>query len=50
LRRARKWAISSSTIWSVYAPPANHNYTDLSLQPRFTRKYDPLSRAAVLLV
>jgi hypothetical protein len=41
LRRARKRAISSSTIWRVYAPPANHNYTDLSLRLRFTRKYDP---------
>jgi hypothetical protein len=40
LRRARKRSISSSTIWRAYAPPANHNYTDLSLRLRFTRKYD----------
>jgi hypothetical protein len=41
LQRARKRSILSSTIWLVYAPPANHNYTDLSLRLRFTRKYDP---------
>jgi hypothetical protein len=41
LRRARKRSISRSRIWRVYAPPANHNYTDLSLRLRFTRKYDP---------
>jgi hypothetical protein len=41
LRRARKRAISRSTIWRVHAPPANHNYTDLSLRLRFTRTYDP---------
>jgi hypothetical protein len=41
LRRTRKQAISSSTIWRVYAPPVNHNYTDLSLPLWFTRKYDP---------
>jgi hypothetical protein len=41
LRRARKWAISRSKIWRVHAPPTNHNYTDLSLRLRFTRKYDP---------
>jgi hypothetical protein len=41
LRWARKRSISSSTIWRVYAPLANHNYTDLSLRLRFTRKYDP---------
>jgi hypothetical protein len=41
LRWARKWSISSSTVWHVYAPPVNHNYTDLSLRLRFTRKYDP---------
>jgi hypothetical protein len=41
LRRARKRAIAISKIWRVHAPPANHNYTDLSLRLRFTRKYDP---------
>jgi hypothetical protein len=41
LRRARKRAISRSMIWHVHAPPANHNYTDLSLQFQFTRTYDP---------
>jgi hypothetical protein len=41
LRRARKRSISSSTIRRVYAPPVNHNYTDLSLRLRFTKKYDP---------
>jgi hypothetical protein len=41
LRRARKRSISRSRIWRVYAPLANHNYTDLSLRLRFTRKYDP---------
>jgi hypothetical protein len=41
LRRARKRAIARSKIWRVHAPPVNHNYTDLSLRPRFTRKYDP---------
>jgi hypothetical protein len=41
LRRVRKRSISSSTIWRVYATPKNHNYTDLSLRLRFTRKYDP---------
>jgi hypothetical protein len=41
LRQARKRSISKSTIWRVYAPPVNHNYTDLSLRLRFTRKYDP---------
>jgi hypothetical protein len=41
LRRARKRAISRSMIWRVHAPPANHNYTDLSLQFQFTRTYDP---------
>jgi hypothetical protein len=41
LRRARKRAIARSKIWRVYAPPANHNYTDLSLRLRFTKKYDP---------
>jgi hypothetical protein len=40
LRRARKRAISKSKIWRVHAPPENHNYTDLSLRLRFTRKYD----------
>jgi hypothetical protein len=41
LRRARKWSISRSTIWRVYAPAANYNYTVLSLRLRFTRKYHP---------
>jgi hypothetical protein len=41
LRRARKRSISRSKIWFVYAPPANHNYTDLSLRLWFTRTYDP---------
>jgi hypothetical protein len=41
LRRARKRSISRSRIWRVYAPPVNHNYTDLSLRLWFTRKYDP---------
>jgi hypothetical protein len=41
LRRARKQAIARSKIWCVHALPANHNYTDLSLRLRFTRKYDP---------
>jgi hypothetical protein len=36
----RKRAIARSKIWRVHAPPANHNYTDLSLRLRFTRKYD----------
>jgi hypothetical protein len=40
LQRARKRAISKSKIWHVHAPLANHNYTDLSLRLRFTRKYD----------
>jgi hypothetical protein len=40
LRRARKQPISKSKIWRVHAPPVNHNYTDLSLRLRFTRKYD----------
>jgi hypothetical protein len=44
LRRARKRAISRSTIWRVHAPPANHNYTDLSLRLRFTRTYDPYQK------
>jgi hypothetical protein len=29
LQRARKQSISRSKIWRVYAPPVNHNYTDL---------------------
>jgi hypothetical protein len=41
LRQARKRSISRSTIWRLYAPPANHNYTDISLRLWFTRKYDP---------
>jgi hypothetical protein len=41
LRQARKWSISRSRIWLVHAPPANHNYTNLSLRLRFTRTYDP---------
>jgi hypothetical protein len=41
LRRARKRSISRSMIWHVHAPPANHNYTDLSLRLWFTRTYDP---------
>jgi hypothetical protein len=41
LRWARKRAISRYTIWCVHAPPANHNYTDLSLRLWFTRTYDP---------
>jgi hypothetical protein len=41
LRRASKRSISRSRIWLVHAPPANHNYTDLSLRLWFTRKYDP---------
>jgi hypothetical protein len=41
LQRARKRYISRSRIWLVHAPPANHNYTDLSLRLRFTRTYDP---------
>jgi hypothetical protein len=41
LRRASKRSISRSRIWLVYAPPTNHNYTDLSLRLRFTRTYDP---------
>jgi hypothetical protein len=41
LRRARKRSISRSTIWRVHVPPANHNYTDLSLRLRFTKTYDP---------
>jgi hypothetical protein len=41
LRRARKRSISRSTIWRVYAPPVNHNYTDLSLRLWLTKKYDP---------
>jgi hypothetical protein len=40
LRRARKRSISRSPIWRIYAPPANHNYTDLSLRLRLTKKYD----------
>jgi hypothetical protein len=40
LQRARKRSISRSPIWRVYAPPANHNYTDISLQLRLTKKYD----------
>jgi hypothetical protein len=35
--RARKQSISRSKIWLAYAPSANHNYTDLALQLRFTR-------------
>jgi hypothetical protein len=60
LRRARKRSISRSTIWRVYAPPANHNYTNLSLRLRLTKKYKPYQElpyysfeeclAAVLLV
>jgi hypothetical protein len=41
LQRARKRSISRCKIWRVYAPPANHNYTDLSLRLRFTKTYDP---------
>jgi hypothetical protein len=41
LGRARKWSISRSRIWRVYMPPANLNYTDLSLRLWFTRTYDP---------
>jgi hypothetical protein len=41
LQWARKRAIARCKIWRVHAPPANHNYTDLSLRLRFTRKYDP---------
>jgi hypothetical protein len=41
LRWARKWSISRSPIWRVYAPPVNHNYTDLSLRLQLTKKYDP---------
>jgi hypothetical protein len=41
LRRVRKRSISRSTIWRAYAPPTNHNYTDLSLRLRLNRKYDP---------
>jgi hypothetical protein len=41
LRRERKRSISRSKIWHVYEPPANHNYTDLSLRLWFTKTYDP---------
>jgi hypothetical protein len=41
LRQARKRSISRSKIWRVYAPLANHNYTDLSLRLRLTNTYDP---------
>jgi hypothetical protein len=32
LRQARKQSISRSRIWLAYAPPVNHNYTDLALR------------------
>jgi hypothetical protein len=49
LRWARKWSISRSRIRRVYAPPLNHNYTDLSLRLHFTRTYDPFQELSYYL-